>query len=144
MRVVLATVPVLWTSLAMGQSPAIDTTKVYVSDPAACEALEKQGLGAFETLDFLTFSLANGIQGNEFNCQFFDVKSRTGNDITLIEAICEAPGERYPDLMSVAPNDEMQIEVVSMADQHLPGAEGRENPGVTLYSRCDNLSELPR
>ena len=130
----------------------IDQTRLYVSDPADCEALEKQGLDAWMDMDFLTLSFADGIQSMEFHCNFYDVKGRDGGSHLFIDAICELPGEVYPDIMAVTPWNDTQIQVVSQADTTLAMmasmAGGEEEysdmpPGVTLYTRCDNLSEIP-
>lgn len=129
--------------------PQIDQTKLYVSDPAACKALEEQGVDAFGELDFLTLTFDRGIEGMEFNCRFFDVKSQKGNRFLFVDAVCEAPGEVYPDTLSISPWDETSIQVVSTYDSmmvmsgNLEPAGPTTNPGVTNYTRCDNLSEIP-
>ena len=154
MRLALVTTLLLaGASLALGQEDmVIDQTRLYVSDPAACEALEKQGLDAWMDMDFLTLSFADGIQSMEFHCNFYDVKGRDGGSHLFIDAICELPGEVYPDIMAVTPWNDTQIQVVSQADTTLAMmasmAGGEEEysdmpPGVTLYTRCDNLSEIP-
>ncbi len=144
----------------MAQTDPVPQDKLYVTDPAACSLLESQGVGAFETLDFLTLSFTDGIQGMEFHCNFFDVKTRPGNTFTLVTAVCEAPGESYPDLLSIGVYNDDTIQVTSMADTSLaqigamamqseaaPTDQAEQTPaptGITLYHRCDNLSELPR
>lgn len=127
----------------------IDQSKVYVSDPAACTALEEKGISAWEDVDFLALTFPGGIQAYEFHCDFFDVKQRKGNQFLFVDAVCEAPGEVYPDTLSISPWDETQIQVVSTYDTLMVVSGGQEppgpttNPGVTLYTRCDNLSEIP-
>ena len=130
--------------------PKIDQSKVYVSDPAACTALETSGTQAlFEGEGFLMLSFPRGIDGMEFNCHFFDVRERKGNRFLFVDAVCELPGEVYPDTLSISPWDETQIQVVSTYESMMVMSGGMEppgpttNPGVTLYTRCDNLSEIP-
>jgi hypothetical protein len=131
--------------------PQIDQTRLYVSNPAACKALEDQSVDAFGELDFLALSFDRGIEGMEFNCRFFDVKSQKGNRFLFVDAVCEAPDEVYPDTMSISPYDETQIRVVSTYDSMLSMAgdavAAADDPdgfsGTTLYTRCDNLSEIP-
>lgn len=128
----------------------IDQTKLYVTDPAACAALESRGVAAWEDVDFLALSFPGGIQSYEFHCNFFDVKSVKGNDFLFVDAVCEAPGEVYPDTMSISPYTETTIQVVSSYDAMMTASGNYEpagptsNPGVTMYTRCDNLSEIPR
>jgi hypothetical protein len=127
----------------------VDKTKLYVTDAKACKAIEKQGVAAFDKLSFLAMSFKDGIQSYEFHCNFFDVKSMAGQDGVLVSAICETPGERHPDLLSVSPHDEKSVEVVSMYETSLAAAnkdagDGTQPAGTTIYYRCDKLSELPR
>lgn len=132
--------------------PKIDETKLYVTDPAACQALADKGIDAlWEGEGFLMLSFDRGIEGMEFNCRFFDVKSQKGNRFLFVDAVCEAPDEVYPDTMSISPYDETQIRVVSTYDSMLSMAgdavAAADDPdgfgGTTLYTRCDNLSEIP-
>ena len=127
----------------------IDQTKIYVSEPSGCEALEKQGLDALMEGNFLTLSFAGGIQSIEFQCNFYDVKSRPNTPLLFVDAVCELPGEVYPDILAIAPMGEDTIQVVSSNDAMMVNTGVYEppgpttNPGVTLYTRCDNLSEIP-
>src|SRR5215217_882099 len=97
-------------ALAMLSTPAlaqedikIDQTKIYVSEPSACQALEKKGLDAWMDKDFLTLSFTGGIQSMEFHCNFYDVKSRPNTPLLFVDAVCELPGEVYPDMLAIAP-----------------------------------------
>ena len=132
----------------------IDRDRLYVSDPAACQALEKKGVDAWMDMDFLSLTFDRGIQSMEFHCNFFDVTEREGSTHLFIDAICELPGEIYPDILAVTPYSETEIQVVSQGDIMLSlsgameGADSAEadaylTPGATLYTRCDNLSEIP-
>ena len=132
----------------------IDQDRLYVSDPAACQALEKNGVDAWMDMDFLSLTFDRGIQSMEFHCNFFDVTEREGSTHLFIDAICELPGEIYPDILAVTPYSETEIQVVSQGDIMLSlsgameGADSAEadaylTPGATLYTRCDNLSEIP-
>ena len=132
----------------------IDRDRLYVSDPAACQALEKKGVDAWMDMDFLSLTFDRGIQSMEFHCNFFDVTEREGSTHLFVDAICELPGEIYPDILAVTPYSETEIQVVSQGDIMLSlsgameGADSAEadaylTPGATLYTRCDNLSEIP-
>ena len=132
----------------------IDRDRLYVSDPAACQALEKKGVDAWMDMDFLSLTFDRGIQSMEFHCNFFDVTEREGSTHLFIDAICELPGEIYPDILAVTPYSETEIQVVSQGDIMLSLSGAMEDadsaeadayltPGATLYTRCDNLSEIP-
>lgn len=126
----------------------IDQSKLYVSDPAACAALETKGVDAFMDSDFLALSFKDGIQSMEFTCDLFDIKSRPNNNMLFVDAVCQAPGEVYPDTFAISPYDARTIQLVSTYDAMIAMAGAVEphgmatNPGLTLYTRCDNLSEI--
>ena len=135
---------------ALGQEDmVIDQSKVYVSEPSACAALEEKGLNAFMDSDFLALTFPDGIHGMEFQCGFYDVGSRPNTPLLHVDAVCEAPGEVYPDAFAIAPYDDKTIQVVSSYDAMMvttgiyepPGPT--TYPGVTIYTRCDTLSEIP-
>ncbi|MBN9332414.1 hypothetical protein [Devosia sp.] len=129
----------------------IDQTKIYVSDATACGMIEDKGIEAFMDLDFLALDFSKGIQSMEFQCNFFDVKSREGSTHLFIDAICELPGEIYPDILAVTPYSETEIQVASSADimwamnykpDDAESADAMVPSGTTIYTRCDNLSEI--
>ena len=139
----LATAPVL-----AQEDLRIDQSKIYVTDPAACDMLENKGIDAFMDGDFLALGFPKGIQSMEFQCNFFDIKTREGSSHLFVDAVCELPGEIYPDALAIAPYSETQIQVVSSFDAAMaavglfePASEVAA-PGATIYTRCDNLSEI--
>lgn len=132
------------------QEFTIDRTKLHVTDPAACQKLEDDGIDALFELGFAALSFTDGIQTIESSCHFFDVKAKEGNDFLFVSAVCENPGEIYPDTLAVTPFDADTVQVVSAHDAAMvaagiyePSSEGT-SPGATLYHRCSNLNELPR
>lgn len=136
------------TGAAAQEDLVIDQTKLYVSDPAACQAVEKQGVDAWLDLDFLSLSFEGGIQSMEFHCNFYDIKSRPNTPLLFVDAVCELPGDLYPDILAIAPNGEDSIRVVSGAETTLGLLNSDAPPsdypvGTTVYHRCDNLSEIP-
>jgi hypothetical protein len=151
----VAALLVVLAGTAHGQEDlVIDQTRLYVSDPAACQALDERGVDAWMEMDFLTLSFERGIQSMEYHCNFYDVKGRKGGNHLFIDAICELPGEIYPDILAVTPWSETEIQVVSNADITLAMSGAMEGaipaeteepvvPGATIYTRCDNLSEIP-
>jgi hypothetical protein len=130
---------------------SIDQTKIYVSDAKACGMIEDKGIEALMDLDFLALDFSKGIQSMEFQCNFFDVKGRTGSSHLFIDAICELPSEIYPDILAVTPYSENEIQVASSADitwamnfdpEDAESADAIVPSGTTIYTRCDNLSEI--
>ena len=137
------------TTLAQ-EDMVIDQSKLYVTDPAACQAVEKRGVDAFMEMDFLSLTFAGGIQAMEFHCNFYDIKSRPNTPVLFVDAVCELPGELYADTMAIAPNDADSIRLVSSADSTLAllgnieaDPDSPYSAGTTIYHRCDNLSEIP-
>lgn len=136
---------------AMAQEDiVIDQTKLYVTDPKACQAVEKQGVDAFMEMDFLSMTFEGGIQSMEFHCNFYDIKKRPNSPLLFVDAVCELPGELYPDTIAIAPYDDTSIQLVSSADTTLAMLGNTETEtssetpaGTTIYHRCDNLSEIP-
>lgn len=141
----------LLTAVTMAQEDmVIDQTKLYVTDPKACQAVEKQGVDAFMDMDFMSLTFPGGIQSMEFHCNFYDIKTRPNTPVLFIDAVCELPGELYADTIAIAPNDDKSIQLVSSADSTLalfgqmePQADSPYPSGTTIYHRCDNLSEIP-
>lgn len=126
--------------------PQIDQSKLYVSDPNACAAIESKGGEAWMESDFISLSFDGGLQGNEFQCHFMDVKTLTSRGFIFVSSICELPGEIYPDTLAITPYDDKTIQVVSSYDTAMVAA-GKFEPGTqaaegTLFHRCDNLSEI--
>jgi hypothetical protein len=152
MKLALATaILLLAAASALAQEDmVIDQTKLYVTDPKACQAIEKQGVDAFMEMDFMTLTFEGGMQSMEFHCNFYDVKSRPNTPVLFVEAVCEIPGDLYPDILAIAPHDDSAIRVSSNADIMLamtgqiePQADSPYPAGTTIYHRCDNLSEIP-
>jgi hypothetical protein len=128
----------------------IDQTKLYVTDPKACQAVEKQGVDAFMDMDFLSLTFPDGIQSMEFHCNFYDIRSRPNTPVLLVQAVCEIPGDLYPDMLAIAPYDASAIRVSSSNDAMMgmigdmePAPDSPYPAGTTIYHRCDNLSEIP-
>ena len=151
MRLVLATaIALAMAGTASAQEDlVIDQSRIYVTDPAACQALEKKGFDAIFDSDFLILDFDHGIQSYEFQCSFHSITGREGSNQLFVNAICEFPGELYPDIMAITPWGDETIQVVSSNELMwaLSRAGGEiepsDNPaGVSIYHRCDNLSEI--
>jgi len=148
MRRLALAIAIVATPVLAQEDMVIDQSKLYVTEPSACQALEKQGVDAWLDQDFLSLSFTGGIQSMEFHCNFYDIESRPNTPLLFVDAVCEFPGTLYPDILAIAPNGPDSILVVSGADTTLALASSdappSDNPvGTTLYHRCDNLSEIP-
>ncbi|SFV31124.1 hypothetical protein SAMN05216456_1239 [Devosia crocina] len=151
MRFALCSLLALTSPVLAQEDLRIDQTKIHVSNAEACGLIEEKGIDAFMDLDFLVLDFTKGIESMEFHCNFFDVKSREGSAHLFIDAICEIPGEIYPDILAVTPYSETEVQVASSADiawatrLELEDAEMVDTmvpTGTTIYTRCDNLSEI--
>ena len=127
--------------LALSTLPAVaqetvDQSKVYVSNPDACAGVAADDFEAIG--DALVLRFPDGIEAYELHCDFFDIKTVGEHPMLLVEAICEVPGARNPDLFSISPYSEGEIEVVSLYDSAMiESSEEMPNPGTTIYTACD-------
>lgn len=133
-------------SVSAQDGSQIDQSKLYVSQPEACAAIEARGNEAWAESDFISLSFADGMQGTEFQCHFMDVKTLASRGFIFVSSICELPGEIYPDTLAITPYDDKTIQVVSSYDTAMvaagkfePGSQGADG---TFFHRCDNLSEI--
>ena len=118
---------------------------VFVSDPEACGWLASEGSQALYEHDFLALTLADGIQANEFYCNFLDTKSNGDGSALVVTAFCEYPGEPFPDLISLSQFDDNSITAVSLHQMQEDAAFGADGMwGSQTYTRCSDLKELPR
>lgn len=149
MMKVVASMAILGLSIVSASAQderVIDQSKLYVSEPDACQAIERKGAEAWMESDFISLSFDGGMQGTEFQCHFVDVKTMTKRSFIFVSAVCELPGEIYPDTLAVSPYDDTTIQVVSSYDTAMVAA-GKFEPGTQgadgmLFHRCDNLSEI--
>ncbi len=134
---------------AVAQESTLDKSRLYVTDPAACQALEEKGTDAWTDLDFVTFSYQGGLQSRTLSCTVFDVKERPDSDSAFVSTICELPGDVYPDTLAVTPLGENTLQVVSAHDEAMiaagryqPTNQGTSASSIVFYG-CDTLSEIP-
>lgn len=129
MRALILALAVLAPVAAVAQDPsAIDRSATY-GTREDCGEGDGEGL----VLDF-----TRGIEGIEYHCDFFEIKASENSIFLFVEAVCEAPGIRNPDLLSIAPYDDKSIEVVSLYEaMHFPPTEDNPTPGTQIYYRCN-------
>lgn len=128
MRMIVAALLVLMPIGVLAQDwTPIDQTKTYGTE-ADCGFGDGGGL---------TLSFPRGIEGYEYHCDFFDVKQSKDSPFLFVDAVCEAPDIRNPDILSISPYTENEIEVVSLNDSaSLEATDENPNPGVTIYTAC--------
>ncbi len=86
--------------------------KVYAPSDADCATLEADG--SLEESGYIT---SEGLQAYEFTCHFIDAKAMTDpRPGWFVDALCEMPGETYPDVVSLFPLDENTLQVTFLTD----------------------------
>lgn len=117
---------------------------VFASVEEGCTFLEQEGVQAIFEHDFLMMTLADGIDGNEYRCEFVDVKSSRGDTVKVVTAYCEYPGELQPDMFAIREYGENTVSVNSLMDIAVANAVGEGMPPASIYYRCDNVKESLR
>jgi hypothetical protein len=113
MRSVILVLPAL--VLAATPAAAVDDFlkgKVYAPSDSDCATLEADG--SLEESGYIT---SEGFQAYEFTCHFIDAKAMTDpRPGWFVDALCEMPGETYPDAVSLFPLDETTLQVTFLTD----------------------------
>jgi len=113
MRTVVLVLPALILSAA--PAAAIDDFlkgAVYAQSDADCATLEAEG--GLEESGYIT---SDGLYAYEFTCHFIDAKAMTDpRPGWFVDALCEMPGETYPDVVSLFPLDENTLQVTFLTD----------------------------
>ena len=106
--------------------------------------LESEALGAEARKDSLqsvidagnTALSAHGLEGMEFNCEFFQVAKATTSPSWIVNALCAEPGHVFPDVLSVTQDCATEIELASVRTEVEGGIPG--NGGA--YVLCDGVT----
>lgn len=136
-------------SAAQAQFVELDRDALYVSEREACHALETQGqAGAFSAIDFTAFSFSRGLEAPGFQCGIVQIHERPDAPMYYASVLCDTPVLIYPDQLAIYPVSDTAIEIYStyeatMVHSGVYGWDSSRPVGVTLYHRCENLSELP-
>jgi hypothetical protein len=106
---------------------------IYLKSPELCQRAKSEGLPAVAETGELVLT-EKGLKGLEYNCQFVRFDARTGAPGGVATALCEEPGFAQPELFSILPRGEGELEVVSLADS-------LRDPGEndTIYNLCPGL-----
>ena len=127
-------------AVVAGISPALaadDFIKgVYLQTEELCAQAKKDGIEAVADGGNTVLS-ARGIESVEYNCEFVQVTKATRAPAWAVTAICQEPGNLFPDVLSVTQMSPTQIELVSVK---LAEAEGDAGGNSGSYVLCDGVT----
>ena len=130
-RYARAAIAALALGLASGPAAGADAFEgVFARSPELC----RQGIDAIFESGGAVMS-AGGILGIEYNCEFMDVRARAQTPGWLATALCEVPDQGFPELLSIMPRGEGELEVNSLR-------QGDDDANSGMYFRCEGM-ELP-
>lgn len=109
-------------------------TGVYAQSEELCAQAKKEGLQPVVEAGNVVLT-ARGIEGIEYHCEFLGVAKARRSGGWLVNALCEEPGYAFPDVLSIMPRSEGQLELASVrtADPDDPGGNGG------TYFLCDGV-----
>ena len=81
---------------------------------------------------------ASGLEGVEYNCEFLQVAKARRAPAWLVNAICQEPGNLFPDVLSVTQMDSTQLELGRRSRPIRMGASG--NGGRYFLRGCRRRS----
>lgn len=111
---------------------------VYAGSPELCETARASPDGLQKLFEEGNVVLtARGIEGIEYHCDFLDVRKGSRTPGWVATALCEEPGYAFPDLISIMPRGEGELELVSVRDAG--GDEPSGNSGT--YHLCAGVAE---
>ncbi len=118
---------------------------VFASSEEGCAHLKSDGVQALFEHDFLVMTLADGINANEFHCDFLRADATADGAAMVITSFCEYPGEPFGDLITLREFSEGSITVTSLREYATQSAMGGEGwLGTEIYYQCPGMDRLPR
>lgn len=110
-------------------------TGVYAQSEELCAQAKSQGVQSLVEAGNVLLT-ARGFEGIEYHCEFLGVTKATRSDGWLASALCEEPGYAFPDMLSIMPRAEGQLEVTSVRvpDPDDPGGNGG------TYFHCEGVT----
>lgn len=126
---------------AMAADPAHDITKgLFVTKPEACALIATKGAKVLEGDGELLVMNDIGILGNEFSCQFYDIKqSRIGTPGHLVEAYCEEPGLIFPDVFAISPYTANSVQLSGLSNIGIANTDPAGG-GALEFHYCADVS----
>lgn len=111
---------------------------VYLQSEALCTQARKDGLQTVIEAGNLVLT-SHGLESIEYNCEFLNVTRATRAPAWAVTAICQSPGDLFPDVLSVV---EMNATQIDLASVRLDDAESGSSSNSGSYYLCDGV-ELP-
>jgi hypothetical protein len=108
---------------------------VYLQSEALCAQAKKDTLQTVIEAGNVVLT-ASGLDSIEYNCEFLQVTKATRAPAWLVDAICQEPGNLFPDVLSVTQMNSTQIDLVSVKPADPDGVGG--NSGS--YFLCDGVT----
>ena len=108
---------------------------VYLQSEALCAQAKKDTLQTVIEAGN-TILTSRGIESIEYNCEFVTVTKATRSPAWLVNAICQAPDNLFPDVLSVTQMNDSQIDIASVK----PTDEDSGGGNAGSYYRCDGVA----
>ena len=108
---------------------------IYLESEALCAEARKDSLQSVIDAGNTALS-AYGLEGMEFNCEFFQIAKATTSPSWIVNALCAEPGHVFPDVLSVTQVSATEIELASVRAEVEGGIPG--NGGA--YVLCDGVT----
>ncbi|BCH24892.1 hypothetical protein MesoLjLc_46110 [Mesorhizobium sp. L-8-10] len=107
---------------------------VYAPSEDLCAQARTEGLQTVLEAGNVLLT-ARGFEGIEYHCEFLDVTKAARSAGWLANALCEQPGHAFPDVVSIMPRAEGQLEITSVrvADPDDAGGNGG------TYFQCEGV-----
>ncbi len=110
-------------------------TGVYAQSEELCAQAKSEGVQSLVEAGNVLLT-ARGFEGIEYHCEFFAVAKAARSAGWLANALCEEPGYAFPDMLSIMPRAEGQLEITSVRvpDPDDPGGNGG------TYFLCEDVA----
>ena len=109
---------------------------VYLQSEELCTQARKDGLQTVIEAGNVMLT-SHGLESIEYNCEFLNVTRATRAPAWAVTAICQAPDDLFPDVLSVLEMNATQIDLVSVR----PVDAGSGSGGNTgSYYFCDGVA----
>lgn len=76
----------------------------------------------------------------EYNCEFLQITKATRAPAWAVTAICQEPGNLFPDVLSVTQMSPTQIALVSVIPAPAEGEDGGGGGNSGDYKLCDGVT----
>ena len=109
---------------------------VYLQSQELCAQAKKDSLQTVIEAGNVVLS-ARGLEGVEYNCEFLQITKAKNAPSWAVTAICQEPGNVFPDVLSVTQMNPTQIDLVSVRPVD---DEGEQSGNGGSYFLCDGVA----